>query len=245
VGIHNKTEATHSVKDALANFSQATLSRIAIRINSLESAYWEEDLLLCVELNIRGLVVPKLTDPEAVAVVRHSVSMTGRADALIFAGIESLAGVRDCFSLLSTGLNGVYFGAEDFIEDIGGHRTDDGLEVLYARSQVVLAAKLAGITAIDQAVTAVHDLDRFHADAALGRSLGYTGKICLHPGQALASNEVFAPSPTEVERAERIVASSETGVQLLDGKMVDAVHLRAATRLLARHRQIDAGLQSP
>lgn len=245
VAINNKTEARHSVHDTLAHFDQATLSRVAVRINSMESTYWEDDLLLCGELNIGGLVVPKLANPEAVTVARHSMSMKGQSDTLYFAGIESLAGVRDCFSLLSTGLSGVYFGAEDFVEDIGGQRTDSGLEVLYARSQVVLAAKLAGIAAIDQAVIAVHDLDRFRVDAAIGKSLGYTGKICLHPKQALASNEVFVPSPAEIARAERIVATSETGVQLLDGMMVDAVHLRAATRLLARHSQIDGRLLSP
>ncbi len=236
---HNKVMARQTLKDVLSRFDQMTISRIAVRVNPMESNYFEDELLLCGELGVRGLVIPKLENVEVVKVARQTMSRMGRTDTIIFGGIESLAGVRDCFTLLSGGLSGVYFGAEDFIEEMGGQRTHDGLEVLYARSQVVLAAKLAGIAAIDQAVTAVHDLDRFQVDAVQGRALGYTGKICLHPAQALACNDAFSPSPAEVERAQRIIASSETGgVQLLDGNMVDAVHVRAATRLLAKHTQI-------
>jgi citrate lyase subunit beta/citryl-CoA lyase len=238
IAAHHKAVARTTVNECLSQFDQSTLSRIAIRVNPTDTTGFEEDLLLCGELGVRGIIIPKLADAEIVTIARHSMSLMGRANTTVFAGIESLAGVRNCFTLLASGVNGVYFGAEDFVEEIGGLRTESGLEVLYVRSQVVLAAKLAGIAAIDQAVTAVHDIDQFRADAATGRALGYTGKICLHPAQATASNEVFSPSPGELERAQRIAAPGGAGVQLVDGNMVDAVHRRAAKRLLARHQQI-------
>lgn len=245
VAPHRKVVARATVNESLANLDRSVLSHVAIRVNPEDANTFEEDLRLCGELGVRGVILPKLEDAEVVAAARRFMAMIGRRDTIFFAGIESLEGVRSCFSLVTTGVSGAYFGAEDFVAELGGQRTDEGLEVLYARSQVVLAAKLAGVAAIDQAVIAVHDLARFRADASLGRALGYTGKICLHPAQAHVSNEVFSPNPDEVARAQRIIATSETGVQLVDGEMVDGVHQRAASRLLARNRQLTQDRDSP
>lgn len=241
VSVAHKEDGRRCTRRMVASLDDMTRARITVRINSPESKEGREDLRMIASLGVRGLVLPKLEQTGTLTLVREALLKQGIPEPLIFVGIESLVGVRDCVSLLASGgLAGAYFGAEDYIEDIGGVRTDDGLEVLYARSRVVMAAKLAGVAAIDQAVTAVHDLDRFKADASFGCTLGYTGKICLHPEQALASHEVFSPTAFQVQRARAIVESAEKGVQLIDGMMVDGVHVRAATRLLARHQQIEA-----
>jgi citrate lyase subunit beta/citryl-CoA lyase len=128
----------------------------------------------------------------------------------------------------------VYFGAEDYIADIGGRRTRAGAEVLYARSRVALAAHLAGLPALDQAVMDLADDEHFLADAAGGRDLGYQGKICIHPRQVALAHQVFTPTPAELSRAREIVAAGQSGVAVVDGQMVDEVHVRMARAVLAR-----------
>ncbi len=117
---------------------------------------------------------------------------------------------------------------------MGGRRTAAGTEVLYARSQVALAARLAGVAALDQVVTAVRDDTAFRADAAQARALGYRGKLCIHPQQVPLAHEAFSPSETEVAHARRVIEASADGVGLLDGEMVDDVHVRMARATLAR-----------
>src|SRR5581483_9110114 len=116
----------------------------------------------------------------------------------------------------------------------GGRRSADGQEVLFARSQVLLAAALAGVAAVDQAVVAVRDLVAFRTDASAGRDLGYAGKVCLHPDQVVVAREVFTPSAAEVAHARAVLAAGAAGVAVVDGAMVDGVHVRMAQQVLAR-----------
>ena len=157
----------------------------------------------------------------------------------MLAGIETAAGVAGAGSVLEhSGVAFGYFGAEDFITDMGGVRTDDGLEVLYARSQVALAARLAGVPVLDQVVTAFGDDERFLADAAIGRSIGYSGKLCIPPTQVPLANHCFSPSAEEKERARALLtvwdeaqARGEASVAF-EGQMIDEPLARRARNLL-------------
>jgi citrate lyase subunit beta/citryl-CoA lyase len=153
---------------------------------------------------------------------------------LVIGGLETALGIADSRPLCAAGPDAVYFGAEDFALDVGGRRTPAGLEVLYARSQVVLAAALAGVTALDQAVVSVRDLDAFRADAEAGRELGFDGKLCLHPDQVAVGAKIYTPSADEVAHAAAVIAAAASGVGVLDGAMVDAVHVRMAEMVLIR-----------
>ena len=128
----------------------------------------------------------------------------------------------------------MYFGAEDFIADIGGRRTAGGEEVLYARSQVCLAAHLAGIPAIDQVVTDLADAERSWPTPHAGRNLGYQGKMCIHPRQVALAHQVFTPTEAELAHARQVLAAGAAGVGVVDGQMIDDVHVRMARATLAR-----------
>ena len=106
--------------------------------------------------------------------------------------------------------------------------------MLYARSEVALAGRLAGVPTIDQTVVAIEDDAAFTADAEAGRALGYVGKICVHPRQVALANAVFTPSAAEVAAARRVLEAAASGVAVVDGLMVDAVHLRLARQVLER-----------
>jgi citrate lyase subunit beta/citryl-CoA lyase len=112
--------------------------------------------------------------------------------------------------------------------------------VLFARSRVALAARLAGISAIDQAVVDFRNATAFEHDAERGRAIGYRGKICIHPAQVEIANTVFSSSPAELERARALIgaweAASARGVAAIEfeGAMVDGPAVRMARDVLER-----------
>ena len=149
-------------------------------------------------------------------------------------GLESALGIADARPLLAERPDAAYVGTEDLIADLGGRRTAAGTEVLYARSYVVLAARLAGVPAIDQVVAAVRDTEAFRVDAEQARDLGYHGKICLHPLQVPIAHAAFTPSEEELAHARAVLAAAAGGVGLVDGQMVDGAHIAMARGVLAR-----------
>lgn len=212
---------------------------IFVRVNPPDTEWFAADVAESLAEELTGVVVPKLESAAQVDVVQQALAQTGRDHLRLLAGIETAAGVVRAADVLGHPRVEIgYFGAEDFITDMGGIRTDDGLEVLYARSQVALAARLAGVPVLDQVVTAFGDDERFVADAAVGRSIGYSGKLCIHPAQVPLANQCFSPSPEERDRARALLATwSEAQARgeasvAFDGQMVDEPLARRARALL-------------
>lgn len=207
---------------------------VLVRVNPINSPWFADDLTMAAGCPANGIVVPKLDSLDQLARVHDALARLSWTSPVIVAGIETALGVADCRPLLAAGVSAAYFGAEDYIADVGGRRTRGGVEVLYARSQVLLAARLAGVAAVDQAVVILGDDDHFRADARAGADLGYQGKICIHPRQVELSHETFTPSADELEHARRVLAAAGGGVAVIDGLMVDDVHVRMARSVLAR-----------
>jgi citrate lyase subunit beta/citryl-CoA lyase len=212
-------------------------STVLVRINPPGTAWFDADLSAVADGPADGVVLPKYESADQVAEVRRRLP----SDAVVVVGIESARGVADCAVLLEAPVDAAYFGAEDYIADLGGRRTSGGSEALYARSHVVLAARLAGVGAIDEAFVDIRDDDGFVANARAGQAMGYTGKICVHPRQVELSHQVFTPAAEDVEHARAVVAAFESGgVATVDGQMVDEVHVRMARRVLARAEQVQS-----
>jgi citrate lyase subunit beta / citryl-CoA lyase len=207
---------------------------VLVRVNPVGSPWFAADLAAAARCAAAGVVVPKLSRPRDLHEVRQALAENAWTGALVVAGIETALGVADARPLLAGGLAGAYFGAEDYIADIGGRRSPGGEEVLYARSRVCLAAYLGGLPAIDQAVVGLGDDEHFLADARAGRALGYQGKICIHPRQVELAHQVFTPAPEEVAHARAVLAAGDAGVAVVDGQMVDSVHVKMAQSVLAR-----------
>ena len=208
---------------------------VLVRVNPPGTPWHEADVTAAVAGGAAGIVLPKVDDPAVVAVIVETLTNMAPGACLVL-GIESVLGVARTREVLAVdGVTAAYFGAEDYIADIGGRRTAAGLEVLYARSEAVIAGRLCGVPMIDQAVVAVDDDAAFTADAVAGRDLGYTGKLCIHPRQVALTHTVFTPSEAEVDHARRVVeAATTSGVTVVDGQMVDAVHVRLAEQVLQR-----------
>jgi len=213
-----------------------------VRTNPPDHDSFPADLAAVAPASPAGYVLPKCEDGDTVAAAAAAIAAAhgGEAPPLIL-GIETVAGVMEAPALAvsAPSVQALYFGAEDFATSAGARRTEAGDEVLYARSRVLLAARAAGVRALDQAIPDVRDDARFAADAAAGRDLGYDGKLCIHPRQVELSHEAFTPSAEEIAAAARLLDAFEAALAagnatpLIDGRMVDEPLARRARALVA------------
>ncbi len=229
----DKDEGRCVTARSLVALQSPAATTVLVRVNPVGTPWFARDVSMAASSPADGVVLPKLARSTDLAALQAELARHGRPDAVIIGGIETGLGVADARRLIP-GLNACYFGAEDYIADLAGHRSAAGLEVLYARSQVCLAAHLAGVPAIDQAVVSVTDEQQFLADARDGAALGYQGKICIHPSQVRLAHEVFTPSAPEIAHARAVLDAAAAGVGVLDGQMVDDVHVRMAHTVLRR-----------
>lgn len=250
----DKASARDRLNEAVTMLRKEKLrGSIYIRVNEAASQHYIRDIEASVLCDIDGLIIPKLETRDQLFPVDHAITLAeaaqpGRRRIEIMAGIESMRGVIDAVPLCAAHprITSAFFGAEDFAADIGGRRTKSGEEVLYARSQVVLAAKAARIIAIDQAVVEIRDDEQFRRDAEKGRDLGYQGKICVMPRQVELSNEVYAPTADEVAYARELIAVYEDakrrGIGTIDfkGHMIDGPLLKRAEAVVAMAQQLEA-----
>lgn len=202
---------------------------IIVRINPPGTPWHDADLAAVAALPVAGLMLPKSEDPALLA----NLAGTLGPDTSLLALIESAAGLAAARAIAAVpGVTHLVFGSIDFCADIGAAHQREVL--LPTRSELVLAARLAGISAPIDGVTArLDDLADTHSDAAHARALGMSGKLCIHPRQVAEVKRAFAPSEDEIRWAERVLASGD-GATTVDGAMVDEpVRLRARAILAA------------
>lgn len=231
-----KGQAREALPELIASVASTP---VLVRVNDAASRWFDDDLAAVAELPLAGAVLPKAEREGDVTAVAERLA----DGAVVVAGLESARGVANCESLLDgSGATCCYFGAEDYVADLGGRRSGGGEEVLYARSRVALAARVAGLPALDQVVVDFRDDAVFERDAEAGRDLGYRGKLCIHPSQVTIANLVFSPSEGELERARGMLAAWEEGAERgvaaveFEGEMVDGPAVRMARDTLERAR---------
>ncbi len=219
-----------------------------VRVNHPRSEHYRKDIAAACSAAADGISIPKLA---SVAELRQAVDLMASAETALGRPMKIIGGIESALGALNVSeiafadprLVALYFGAEDFATDLlGARRTRENTEVLYARSRVVLAAKAARLSAIDQGVLEIHDDERFRFDCNQARDLGYDGKVCLNPRQVILANELFSPSPQEVDFARRLlVAAREAearGIGTIDfeGRMIDGPLVKRCEHLVAMAR---------
>jgi citrate lyase beta subunit len=206
---------------------------VAVRPNGADTAHFADDLALVSALAPDALVLPKAT-PEALEALED-------ARPPVVAIVETARGVRDAYEVAAApSVAALLLGAVDLGAEIGLEPRPDGLEILYARSKVVLDSAAAGARPpFDIVHLDIYDDEGLEAECRLARSLGFRGKACVHPAQVPIVNRVFAPSEAEIEWARKVVAAHEQaeregrGVLALNGAMVDLPVVERARRILA------------
>lgn len=191
---------------------------VYLRINGADTDWFRDDLPLLASPAVLGVVLPKTEEPDAVATVRRAAG--GKP---VIALIESALGLWNLGRIASSGIARIAFGSIDFQLDLGisGERE----ELLFARSQMVLVSRVAGLPPpIDGVTVALDDPAALAADIAYARRLGFGGKLAVHPRQIEGINAGFLPPPAEVEWARRVVEAAavvKDNAVRVDGKLVD------------------------
>ena len=244
-----KDEARLMVRNALRCIDFKGAERM-VRINQGERGLIDLDYI--VPQNVHVILIPKVEDPEHVRQVDArideilkrgaaggtGVSPVNRRRPFLMLIVESALGAIKAYEIATASKNlcALTIGLEDYTADLGTQRTNEGRESFWARCQVVNAARAAGVQPIDTVFSDVADMDGLRASVLEAKGLGFDGKGCIHPRQIRVIHEAFAPSPPELEKAQKIVAAFKEaeakglGVVSLGSKMIDPPVVKRALR---------------
>lgn len=228
-----KTEARETLVAYLSNLERPD-ARIWLRINAAETQAGQDDLAALEELGRPlSLLLPKI---EA-ANVLHGVGTRLGAGTRLIAIVETSLGLSRVETLACAGgpLAGLLFGPGDLSASLGCAPAWDAL--LYARSRTVLAARTAGIGALDGPYFDLADAEGARTEASAAAALGFDGKIAVHPRQVAPIIAGFMPSGEEIDRARRILetfADERVGVAMIDGRLVDGPLIENARRVIRK-----------
>jgi len=226
---------------AVAGFlREARTLPLIVRVNPLDSGLVEEDLAAILPARPEALMLPKAEGAGSVAALAARAGLP-----ILPVATETPAAIFQLGSYASVAphLAGLTWGAEDLPAAIGAstaREADGGYTAPYqlARTLTLFGAHAAGVAAIETVFPDFRDLDALAAYAARGRRDGFTGMMAIHPAQVPVINAAFTPSDAERAAAQAIVdlfaANPGAGALQMEGKMVDAPHLKAARTLLAR-----------
>lgn len=242
VGDAFKSEARLNALDLLSTRT-ATKAEVSIRINDAKSDLGQQDLEMLVESGHRpdAVMLPKVAAVDEIEQVETSLKRLGAPVSLIVQ-IETLQGLMSVNDIAgaSPGISAIFFGAIDLASELGCAVEWESL--LYARSQVLLAAAQAGVIAIDSPFLNVQAPEALAEESAKVRRLGYVGKAAIHPLQVPIINEQFSPSPQEIGWAKKIISAydkNQGGVLLVEGQLIERPVIRSAQRILQAAALLD------
>ncbi len=233
------------IRDAVPEVAKQR-SSIYVRVNPLPSGLAVEDLQWTVQIGVAGILLPKAESAEEVLEAGHLISEREEALGLATGSIplvpmlETARGILHAADIASARrVVALAFGAVDYARDMRIKRAQEGTELLYARSHVAVAARSAGVLAIDSPWTNLDDRGGLEREGISARNLGFHGKLLIHPSQIKPVNRIFSPDHDDVAHARRIVAAYEqaatsgVGAIAVDGQMVDTANYRQAVELVA------------
>ena len=226
-------------------------SEIMVRINGLDTPFARADLEAIVPARPHSLRLPKTISKETVLELVTLLEEIEKNHSLdyeieISPILETVAGVSNAKEIASAHrrVTALSFGAEDFTRDLGTKRTKEGTELAFARGAIVLAAKAAGIQALDTVFPDVMDINGLEVETKAIHQLGFDGKSVIHPRQIDVIHRVFCPSTEEIEQALAIEAAlveaekKGLGVASLNGRMIDSPVAKKAKNVLVLARRL-------
>lgn len=235
VGFDAKDSARAAAVDLFRGRSP-TQAEVSLRVNDPRSELGKQDLDAIGNSGIRpdALMLPKVSDPDDVVLV-EAVLGSGLSGLPLIVQLETARGVAAAHEIgaASDRISALFFGAIDLSADIGCAVAWDAL--FFARSQVVLAAGVSGVAAIDSPFMDVGALDALREECRRVRQLGFVGKAAIHPTQVPVIQDAFSPTLEEIAWAHQVVDAYEAnrgGVLLLEGRLVERPVVRAAQRIL-------------
>lgn len=217
---------------SLISSEQRASLPLLVRINGVGTPWHEHDLAAVSQLRPDAIVLPKSEAASDIEAIGHKVGLP------VIALVESAVGLQNVLAIAKASSR-LAFGSIDFAADLSMGHTRQSL--LFARSQIVLASRLAMIGApLDGVTTAIHDEPAIIDDCAHAAELGFGGKLLIHPAQIEPARRGFCPTDNDVRWAERVMDAVKDGNAAIsvDGAMVDAPVVMRAQQILSRAMKI-------
>jgi (S)-citramalyl-CoA lyase len=212
----------------------------AVRINAIDAAAGKSDLdaLLASRAEPDFVVLPKTESADQIVLLDRLLNSAGKQSRIV-AQIENARGLAaaDAIAVSAQRLFGVMFGAADMAADLGCEVSWDALA--YARGKIVAACALGSIAAIDTPFFDLRNESGLNSEAKRAAAFGFSGKAAVHPAQVAAINEMFSPTPEDIEKARAVLIENRKGVGTVGGMMIDEAMARKARRILAAAGLLD------
>ena len=245
VAENQKDVARFSLYHALKEINYRGCERV-VRINGLDTPYWEEDIHCAVAGGCDAIRIPKtesaLDVQRVETVVEECEKKYGipEGHTLIMAAIESARGVMKALDICeaSERMFGIALSGGDYTKDLQTHITGTGLELMGARQNMIIAARAAGVQCFDTVYTNLDDMDGFRRDVETIHLMGFDGKSIINPRQINIVHEIFTPTQKDIIFAEKVVKEIDEkkalgiGVFTVDGKMIDIAFYDGAKRTI-------------
>ncbi len=217
--------------------------KLLVRVNGLDTEWGEGDLARACAAGPDAILLPKVETPADVTRAVALLEAHGAPEGCrLWAMMETPRGILNAGAVAAAHprLEGFVLGTNDLVKDLGAAHTPERTPLLASLGLCLLAARAEGLVCVDGVYNAFQDHDGLRAVCVQGREMGFDGKTLIHPDQIAVANAVFAPSPDDVALAETQVAAFEAaeargeGVAVVDGRIVENLHVVTARRLLAR-----------
>ena len=246
-----KDSARLLVRSAMKNMGFRGVE-ITVRINSIDTEYWRDDLDAIIPLKPDFIMPPKSGCAEDIKKIDAYITGIEEKCGMDKGGvkliplIETALGVENAFNIATASkrVAALFLGGEDLTADLRCKRTKSGNEINYARTRLVCAARAAGIDVYDTPFTDVNDDAGIIADAEYAKSLGFSGKAAIAPRHVRTINEVFSPSLKDIQYAQdvfeaiRLGKEQGKGAVSLRGKMIDKPIVERARQTLEAAKQL-------
>lgn len=219
-----------------------------VRINGFDTSWGADDLAAMAEAEPEAILLPKVNSAaDIVDLEARMAALPGYAETQIWAMMETPLGALNALEIArAPRMAGFVLGTNDLAKDLNARGRADREPMITALGLSMLAARAAGIRAIDGVYNAFKDEDGLRVECAQGRDMGFDGKTLIHPAQVAIANEIFAPSEAEVDLSRRQIEAFEAamaegkGVAVVDGKIVENLHVETARATLAKAAAIAA-----
>lgn len=217
---------------------------VIVRVNALDTDFAHDDLASLAEAGARAVLLPKVSTPDD---IRAAAGMLGSATQL-WAMMETTRSILYAREIASVGapLAGFVVGTNDLAKELRCAHPADRAPMMTALQMCVLAARANDLAVIDGVHIDLNDDAGFVTSCRESRALGFDGRSLIHPKQIPSANEAYAPTPEEITRAHRIVdahreaAAAGKGVTVVDGRLVEFLHVREAERVIVQADAIAA-----
>jgi len=242
-----KAEARGNIRAALAEGGYGQ-REILVRVNALETPWGEEDLAAMATSGADGILLSKVESGASVLDAQALLDANGGpADLAIWCMIETPLGILRAQEIAASSprLAGFVMGTSDLAKDLHCLHTPDRLPFITSLNIAVLAARAYGLAVLDGVHLDLEDADGFAAACRQGLELGFDGKTLIHPKTIAMANQTFGPSEAEIALSHRIIdafdaaAAESKAVVVLDGRLVENLHVENARRVLTLARMIE------